>query len=390
MMNPSSRIALPRGLLGMLILIIGVESTFARHRSQFVTMVGTNWRFSAHQARNKSLKQEILCLGTSLLKFGLVPRSIQLGTGRSTYNLAICNAHMPTSYFLLRSTLESGARPSAVVVDCQDGPVARDHINEQHEALRVNLQYWPEMLSTRDTLDLAWTARDMAFFTSMTLARTLSSYKDRFEIRKATVSSLEGRTSDLALISEVNLRSWRVNQGVQLMPGCAIPAAPAGANPAEISRKPFATDLATSNPLTEVYLKRFIALAKAHKIRVFWVLPPMRPTIQRVRNLEGLDDYFTKLARLVQQLDPTAVVIDGREANYPEDVFYDTVHLNVRGAVAFSEELAGTLKRSLSGPDRGNEWVMMAPFRDAQRVPPLEDIPASKTIVENTHKTRLR
>lgn len=389
-MNPSSRFALPLGLLGMLILIFGVESTFARHSFLFVDPVGTNWRFSAHQARNKALTQEILCFGTSLLKFGLVPRSIQIGAGRSTYNLAVCNAHMPTSYFLLRSALESGARPSALVVDCQDGPVARDHINEQHEALRVNLQYWPEMLTARDTLDLSWTARDTTFFTSMTLAGTLHSYKDRFGIRKAAVSALEGKTNDLALISKVNLRSWRVNQGVQLMPGCSIPAAPGGANPAEIPRQPFSTDRFTTNPLTEVYLKRFIDLARAHKIRVFWVLPPIRPNVQRVRNLDGFDDYFTKLARQVQRLDPTAVVIDGREANYPEDVFYDTVHMNVRGAVAFSEALAGTLNRALSGLTRRDEWVMMAPFHDAEQVPPLEDITASKTIVENTRETRLR
>ena len=127
--------AFPLGVLGALALVLATERVVARYNLEFSEVTALNWSFANRASKSLATKADVLCFGTSLVKFGVLPRSIESATGRSAYNLAACNAHMPTSYFLLKRALDAGARPSAVLVDCQDGPVFADNRDKQPEGL---------------------------------------------------------------------------------------------------------------------------------------------------------------------------------------------------------------------------------------------------------------
>src|SRR5262249_35519035 len=108
---------IPWGLLGMVGLIIAVESFVARHDLDFTPWGSAAWSASPEAARREAPSCEVLCFGDSLVKLGVLPRVIEGVTGKRAYNLSICAAQAPASYFLLRRGLEAGAKPSAILVD---------------------------------------------------------------------------------------------------------------------------------------------------------------------------------------------------------------------------------------------------------------------------------
>ena len=93
---------LPLGLIGALALIIFTERAISRANLEFSDITATNWWFSKRTTKSIAPKTDILCFGTSLVKFGVLPRTIERATGLSAYNLAVCSGHMPTSYYLFK------------------------------------------------------------------------------------------------------------------------------------------------------------------------------------------------------------------------------------------------------------------------------------------------
>ena len=81
---------------------------------------------------------------------------------------------------MLRRALSSGARPSVVVLDLTPHMLAKGP--EANQAL------WPELLSVGECLDLSWTNRAPDFLASTMLARVVSTFKERHEIRAAISS----------------------------------------------------------------------------------------------------------------------------------------------------------------------------------------------------------
>ena len=101
--------ALPWGLIGMLGLLLAVEKVVVRHDPDLTGIVPLNWRFARNKAVSEARKCEILCLGSSIVKFGICPSLIEAETGKPTFNLAMCGASLPANYFVLRRAIEAGA-----------------------------------------------------------------------------------------------------------------------------------------------------------------------------------------------------------------------------------------------------------------------------------------
>src|SRR5947209_2918687 len=117
---PRSRVArgpIPCGLLGMVALVVAVESFVVRHELDFMPWGTSAWVVADRASRREAPGSEFLFLGDSLVKMGLLPLVVEAETGRRAYNLGICAAQAPVPYFMLRRVLEAGARPAAVVVD---------------------------------------------------------------------------------------------------------------------------------------------------------------------------------------------------------------------------------------------------------------------------------
>src|SRR3954453_9622028 len=115
--------AMTMGALGMVALIVAVEVFVSVHEDDLTGLGTFAWRYGARAAQGEAQDYQILCLGTSLTKCGVLARVVEHGTGRTCFNMAVSNGRIASSYYLLKRALDAGARPTAVVVDCIDGPV---------------------------------------------------------------------------------------------------------------------------------------------------------------------------------------------------------------------------------------------------------------------------
>src|SRR4051794_4336644 len=80
----------PWGVVGAIVAILAVELGFENHDLGLTRPECINWRFSRKAAIKKSPGCDVLCLGTSMVQGGVLPRVIEQETGRKTYNLAVC------------------------------------------------------------------------------------------------------------------------------------------------------------------------------------------------------------------------------------------------------------------------------------------------------------
>jgi hypothetical protein len=376
--SPARRDGLPWGLVGMLALVVSIERYVARHPDDFTRTDPANWRFSARAARGAEAKADILCLGDSLVKFGVQARVVAHATGRRAVNLAVFGGHMPATYFVLEHALRAGARPEAILVDCQDGPIPRVHRRDRPDGLQVNMRSWPELLTASDCFDLSCTARDAGFFAEVMLAKALPSYKARSEIRDAFASAMRGRGDSWFVTVRALRRNWAQNQGTHVAPHRpAPPAAPAseGARPRP---REFPGETFARNELTLSYAARLLDLAAAHKIAVFWLLPPVGPGKQAERDGDGIDSYHTRQARWALSRSGGVVVIDGRRSGYGPGVFADKVHLDSQGGATFSADVAAIVRRRLDNPSVAPRWVELPPYRDVETGVPVEDFAESR------------
>jgi hypothetical protein len=121
----SRALRMPLGFLGLLALVAGIERFLTIHESDFDPDVVWDWKVSARAACRKAPGHEILCFGDSTAKLAVQPRVIEAQVGRSAYNLAVAGGQPPSAYFLLLRALEAGARPAAVVMEC-NGTLVRE------------------------------------------------------------------------------------------------------------------------------------------------------------------------------------------------------------------------------------------------------------------------
>jgi hypothetical protein len=364
----SARAAFPWGLLGMIGLLVTIESFIVCHDLVFSHPWGVDWRQSRRAASRYAPYCQILCFGDSLTKYGVAPRILKDRLGRRVYNLATIAGPPTNSFFLLRQALESGARPEAVLVDFIPHLLS--------SSPRRTEQLLPEVMSLRDCLDLAWTLRDPGLFGSLALARLLPSVKDRFEIRAQILSALRGEATDRRgeLLSHV--RNWTVNRGAHIVPtGPRVPG----------DDLPLAPDLYPPtwrcDPATDSYVHRFLGLAARHGIPVFWLVPPFSPEVQARRAQQGLDDQFSRYLHSVQAGYPNVVVVDGRDAGYDRTVHADPIHLNSTGASAFSLQVAEVLAHHLAATG-GPRWVDLPRHRDGPVDAAVEDVAQSRLAVQ--------
>lgn len=336
----------PLGLIGMLSLIAAVDSSIARRSRDLTLLDNWEWRLNGQAARRKVAGYGVLAVGSSQIKLGILPRAIEPVVGRRVYNLGMCAGPAPASFFLLKRALDSGARPSAVVVEF--------HPMNLWAGYRHTAPFWPDLLTVRECLDLSWTARDADFFGRVMLAALLPSVKDRFEIRKCVDSALKGEPrSRVALLAMK--RTMLLNQGAKIVPKVA------GGRHARLP----ADDLSMApgtwacEAVSEVYIRRLFEMLGDRGIPVVWLLPPVRHDLQAVRESTGVDRLYKEFARHLQGEYPHVMVVDGTHAAFAPDLFIDAFHLDRDGALALSTELAPILRDALNRPAQARRWVSL-------------------------------
>src|SRR5947209_6511609 len=149
--RPIPRGRWPLGLLGMLALVVAVESFLARHTLDFTSIIAAGYAYPARNCR-ATRPGEILCFGDSLMKFGVLPRVFETRLGTRTTNLAIPGGLPAASFFLFRRAVEAGARPSVVLVSFKP-TILQGRPRDFAPQLAA-------LANARESLELAWAGQD--------------------------------------------------------------------------------------------------------------------------------------------------------------------------------------------------------------------------------------
>jgi hypothetical protein len=379
MTQRSSHTRLPRGFAGALGLVAVVELLLACTEVHFKNFYTHDWSVSRQAARARTSNCGVLCFGDSLVKFGIVPQVLQARLGLPTYNLAVCGGQAPSSYFLLRRALEANARPEAVVVDFM--PHLLDHGPPR------NARQWPELLSLREFGELARATRNATFLTITAVSIVLPSVRARFEIRRAILNLVAGSHNEPQDPMVAYERNWKFNQGAQLNP-----KAPASARQARFNlyrwedfHRPW-----SCHRVNAFFVERFLELAQAHGILVYWLMPPVRDDAQARREQLGVEPRYEAFVRMLQSEFSDLIVIDARCAGYGREVFRDPLHLDRDGALSYSAAVAEAIARSI--PHRGErfQWVTLdQPPRSTVNVA-IEDMNESRLAMRLAARRPLR
>lgn len=363
--------SLPAGLLGMLALTAALEWGVFRNSPNFASDHAASWRYADHYAVRKARGREILCMGDSLVKFGLLPSVLSEQTGKSAYNLAIFSGPTPATYFLLRRALAQGARPGALVVDCAAGILMEGPASQQRA------YPWSHLVTTREALELAWTARDPGLGARIVLEQAFHSIKDRYEIRDGIATALRGGLNHRPMEIAISHRNWNRNDGAQAQAKRDFVdyPPPEGRPPAPSWQ---------CAPANEAYFQRLLALAARHQIAVYWLLPPYSPGAQAHNEHRGEDALYDGFVRRTSERFPNVVVIDARHAGFARTEFFDHAHLDCDGATAMSAAVAEVL----NGAPAAERWVNLpTPPRTRRRR--VEDTAQSILAVkENARRSR--
>jgi hypothetical protein len=332
-------------LAGAAVLVAAVEALVAGHSLDLTRQDNWEWRLSGRASIREAPGAGVLAFGSSVVRLGVIPRVIEPAVGTPVYNLGLCAGPPPASYFLLRRALEAGARPAFVLVEFHPLTLTRD---AWHTAA-----FWPDLLSTRETLELAVAARDARFAGAMTLARFLPSLKDRYEIRARVLAALKGehketRTGVLSL-----LRNVRQNSGALVIPSRGD-AERQGPRAEEVTLRPGSW---TPSALYESYVQKFFKLARRHGVRVVWIIPPVSPALQALREANGTDAGYHEFARREAARHPGVIVLDGTRSGLEGMAFFDSEHLDRGGASRWSAALAAALRDLSEGRFGADHWV---------------------------------
>ena len=339
----SRRGRVPRGLIGMLGLILAVESGLAAIELDISSVWRWDWKVSGRVARRKADRYDVLCFGDSLVKFGVVPRVLGAGLDRSVYNLALGGGQAPSSYILLKRAIDSGAKPEAILVDFWPDLLKKGPLQ--------NAPLFGELADLGECIDLGLATGEASFAGSAILTHHFPSIRLRNEIRTSILAAFRGEASSARKQTVPFWRNWRQNLGAVVWP-----RNPDGAWDVDALPQPqrriwtdalYPVDWA-SDPVNADYLKRFLKLARDHRIPTILLITPLPKPVQARREIQGADARYTAFVGAIQARFPDLVVIDARRSGY-DRVFMDYVHLDRRGAIAFSDQLAGVLRPYLDG-----------------------------------------
>jgi hypothetical protein len=340
--------AIPWGVLGMIGLVVVIESWVGRNWLDFSDPVSLSWRFSAFAAQVEAPGRDLLCLGDSLVKHSLIPALIERESGLRTFNLAAARCTTWMSYFLFRRALEAGAHPAAIIVNAKPtglipGP-------------QFNTRYWQDVLTLRDSLELYGMGCRGEFLAASLLGRLLPSLRSRLELRSNLLAALRGETDRLHDINRICWRNWTVNAGANVS---SRNPQYGGELTAEAERK-LLPKVSYVHWVNAAGIERLLRLAAERGIRVFWLLPPLASALQARREQTGAEAKFEAVVRAFQRRHPEVVtVLDARRLAYPPAMFVDATHVSGLGGIALSRVVAGAVKAELARaarePARG--WI---------------------------------
>ncbi len=369
---------LPMGLLGMLAILSVVESHLFQDRETYCAPGSQELQLAWKAAHYQAPGRDVLCFGDSLIKLSLIPQVFEKTAGLSCYNLAVSGSQTPMSYLLLKRALEAGARPKAILVEFMPSLF---RLPPTH-----NLSRWSYVASLSDAAEMAWRENNRVLFDRVLLNKTLTSMEARMEIRRILQRQLLGPQS---APDEVPMyrRHWIKFDGAQIMPE----------NPTLTEQDFDPASWANGfyphwyvNRVNRAYLLKFLDLANASNIEVYWLLPPIMPSVQDLCEKSGFAARQTAFLKALQKRYSRLAIIDGRMADYDEKVYMDPNHLGRSGAYVYSEEIGALMRERLSERGERTAWVSLPPYQARSVDVAIEDAYHTTPMQSRGPETRRR
>ena len=112
------RSKIPCGAVGMVALLLVIEGLVVRNWLRSTDPVSLSWRYSIAAAANEVRDRDVLCVGDSLVKHGLVPAVFGRVSGQHAVNFrAAQGSTLLTLSFA--APVPSGALPKALIVNAK-------------------------------------------------------------------------------------------------------------------------------------------------------------------------------------------------------------------------------------------------------------------------------
>ncbi|MHB1556218.1 MAG: hypothetical protein ACYC61_01940 [Isosphaeraceae bacterium] len=364
----------PWGVLGAIGLIVAIEWTLGRNWLDLSDPVSVSWRYADDAASHESALCNVLFLGDSLVKHGLIPSVVERESGIKSVNLAAARAPALMTYFALRRALESGAHPRAIVINTKPAVLIA--------GVDYNAGYWPSALSARECIELGRITGKATFGVEMLVARLFPSIRSRLEVRSQIMAALNGTADPISEINRVLWRNWSANGGANV---ASLNSAYRGELSPQI-RDNLHPDRWYVDRSNAKGIELVLGLARVRGIRVFWLLPPISPGLQQWRERSGSEASYEDFVRAYQARYPsTLTVLDARRVVTDPSSFIDATHLAGRGAIVLSRTVAAALRdQKAKSPAPADGWrILEPPAGDGARRDEvvLEDLDRSKEIV---------
>ena len=362
----------PSGFLGMMFLVFLVESWICTHDLNFIPTSTLSWRLAFDAIPREAATCEIACFGDSLVKIGVIPAVIQEITGRPTYNFAMAQAPAIATDFAFRRLLKSGGRPSTIIVDFKPSILAGGP--------EYSLRHWQTTLTFPETIELLNRSHQARLCLEIGLGRLFPSLRDRSEVKESLRGAIGGVTALNLSMNRLAARNWGRNAGAH------VNSSKAGFT-GDIDENLHAKLLSDSwrcHPNNRQSIERLMNLAETHRIRVFWLIPPLPRSLQERRERSGTLAAYLDFVRSIQMRHPSITVVDGSRSDYANELFADPTHLNGRGSIAMSRDLAGIL---LGAGTRSN-WVALPAYSERPDRYSIEDVDQSRIALESETTVR--
>jgi hypothetical protein len=206
--------------------------------------------------------------------------------------------------------------------------------------MRIAARTLPEALGPVEALDLAFTGHDPRLAAMTLLRLVFPSWKAREEIRGNIAAAFKGEIDAARAEAIERLAVRRAARGSLALPSnphfLDEPAPPGPRSNAGAAWRP--------SPGNERYLRRFLGLAEARGLTVYWVVTPVSPSERALRERSGLDRGFRGYLRRLQGEFPKLVVLDGQPIGFDRTAFGDQYHIDGRAAAILSHAAADAME----------------------------------------------
>jgi hypothetical protein len=347
-MGKIGRRVFPLGFCGMVALIMALERFVAPRpgTSDRVGRVEMSWNGSAAAAEGGLARADVLCLGDSLIKLGILPRVLEDRLGLSAYNLGVLGGQAPSSYYLLRRVLNKGIRPRALMVDFSEHLLSL--------APGLNPTCWADSVGCSRSLELAWHSGDPALAISAGLHWLLPRWCDRRHSDSLSSFRSDKKAADDPRVFE---RNWHFNRGAQVAPRAFVPVEELLSVNADQWRP---------HPANAFYVDRLLGAAQAEHIPVFWILTPSDAPRREQLEQNGVHAAYRKFIAERLAAYSCVTVLDGRQLCKSKDAFRDPIHVNRDGAIQLSVAVAAAIRPRLSEESSTARWIDLVEIADQE------------------------